>query len=55
MASSIASFTIIKPGGLLSSEGGKSLLLAGHNDGMRKPRQVVALTMKRRLSLRRLQ
>ncbi|GAX80894.1 hypothetical protein CEUSTIGMA_g8329.t1 [Chlamydomonas eustigma] len=32
MASGIPSYTIIKPGGLLSTEGGRSLLLAGHND-----------------------
>lgn len=31
-------FTIIKPGGLLNNEGGKSLLLAGHDDNLPNPR-----------------
>ena len=31
-------FTIIKPGGLLSTEGGRSLLLAGHDDDMKHAR-----------------
>ena len=39
MGSGVA-YTIIKPGGLLSTDGGKSLLLAGHNDDLKHARQV---------------
>ena len=37
MASGLA-FTIVKPGGLLSTKGGKALLLAGHDDDMEHAR-----------------
>lgn len=31
-------YTIIKPGGLLSTEGGRSLLIAGHDDELQHAR-----------------
>lgn len=43
-------YTIIKPGGLLSTEGGRSLLIAGHDDELQHARCVQVTSRRARPS-----